>query len=85
MLKTFQTEQTSCRGGFFEEIKAIGVENCTKFRPKSTNIQKKSNFENFMQFLCNFGKPWRLRTPKKFNKEQIDCQEGFFRKKNEVL
>ena len=26
MLKTFQKEQISCRGRFFEEIKAIGVE-----------------------------------------------------------
>ena len=26
MLKTFKKEQISCRGGFFEEIKAIGVE-----------------------------------------------------------
>ena len=54
---------------------------CIKFRPKFTKIQKKSNFETFMQFLCNFGKPWWLRISKTFNKEQIDCREGFFRKK----
>ena len=44
MLKTFKQKRISCRGGFFEEMKAIGVENCIKFRPKFTKIQKKSIF-----------------------------------------
>ena len=55
-LKTFKKEQSSCRGGFFEEIKAIGVEKMHQIQTKIDKIPKKSNFENFMQFLCNFGK-----------------------------
>ena len=31
MLQTFSKEQYRCRGCFFEEIKAIGVEKCIKF------------------------------------------------------
>ena len=80
MLKTFSKEQICCRGCFFEEIKAIGVE---KMHQTSTEIDKNtknSSFENFMQFVCNFGKPWWLRISKTFNQEQIGCQEGFFRK-----
>ena len=44
MLKTFKTEQISCRGGFFEEIKAIGVEKCIKFKQKLTKTQKTFKF-----------------------------------------
>ena len=43
------------------------------------------NFETFMQFLCNFGKPWRLRISKTFNKEQIGCQEGFLGNKRSFV
>ena len=32
-----------------------------------------------MQFLCNFGKHWWIRSSNTFNKEQIGCREGFFR------
>ena len=74
--KTFKKEQINCRGGFFKEIKAIGV----KMHQTQTEIYKntkKTNFETFMQFLCDFGKPWWLRISKTFNKEQTGCQEGF--------
>ena len=81
MLKTFKKEQISCLGGFFGKVKAIGVEKILTEIEKNT---KNSNFENFMQFLCNFGKPWWLRISEKFNKEQIDSQKGFFQEKNEV-
>ena len=33
-----------------------------------------------MQFLCNFGKPRRLRISKTFKKEQISCRGGFFKR-----
>ena len=57
--KTFNKEQIGCRGDFFQEIKAIGVEKMHQFRPKLTKIQKKSIFlKKFMQFSCNSGKPW---------------------------
>ena len=85
MLKTSKKEQISCRGSFFEEIKAIGVEKMHQIQTEFDENTKKSNFETFMQFLCNFGKPWWLRILKTFNKEQIDCQEGFFQEINGVF
>ena len=80
MVKTFKKKQISCRGGFFEEMKAIGVEKMHQILTEIDKNTKKSNFENFMQLLCNFRKIWWLRISKTFNKEQIGCQEGFFRK-----
>ena len=44
MFKTFKKEQISCRGGFFEEIKAIGVE---KMHQIQTEIDKKKTKSNF--------------------------------------
>ena len=79
MSKTFNKEQISCRGGFFEEIKAIGVE---KMHQIQTEIEKKQKtnhiFENYMKFLCTFRKTWWLRMLKTFNKEQIRCRGCFF-------
>ena len=85
MLKTFRNEQISCRGGFFEKIKAIGVEKMHQILTEIDKNTKNSIFENFMQFLWNFRKPWWLRISGPFNKEQIGCQEGFFKEMNEVL
>ena len=85
MLKTFKKEQISCRGGFFEEIKAIGVQNMHQILIEIDKNTKNSNFENFMNFWCKFRKPWWLRISKTFHKEQIGCQEGFFKELNEVL
>ena len=43
MLKTFKHEQIICRGGLFEEIKAIGVDNMHHIQ---TEIDKKTkNFK----------------------------------------
>ena len=66
-LKTFKTEQISCRGGFFEEIKAIGVEKVHQILTEIGKNTKNSNFEKFMQFLFNLGKPWWLPVSKTFN------------------
>ena len=87
MLKMFKKDYISCCRGFFEEIKAkqLVLRKCIKFRPKLTKTLKKSNFEKVIQFLYNFGKPWRLRFSKTFNKDHIGCQKGFFKKINEVL
>ena len=85
MLKTFKKEQISCLGGFFGKVKAIGVEKMHQILTEIEKNTKNSNFENFMQFLCNFGKPWWLRISEKFNKEQIDSQKGFFRKKTKFV
>ena len=48
MLRTFKKEQISSRGGFFEEIKAIGVE---KVHQIQTEIDKKIKF---LKILCSF-------------------------------
>ena len=52
MSKTLNKEKLRCPGGFFEEIKAIGVE---KMHQIQTEIDKKKQknqiFENFLQFL----------------------------------
>ena len=48
MLKTFGKEQIRCRGCFFEEIKAIGVEKCIKFWPNWQEHKQNSNFEIFV-------------------------------------
>ena len=81
MLKTFSRKQYRCRGCFFEDIKAIGVEKIHQILIEiDKNTQKKSKFKTFLQFLCNFGKPWWLRISKTLNKEQIGCQEVFLRK-----
>ena len=45
MLKTFQKEQNNCPGGFFEEIKAIGVEKMHQnIQTEIDKNTKKSNF-----------------------------------------
>ena len=75
--RTFSKEQMRCRGCFFEEIKAIGVEKMHQILTEIDKNTKKSNFENYMQFLCNFAKPWWIRISKTFNKVQNGCQEGF--------
>ena len=80
MLKTFSKEQIRCCGCFFEEIKTIGGEKTHQILTEIDKNTKSSNSENFMQFLCIFGKPWCFRISKTSNKEQIGCQEGFFRK-----
>ena len=74
MLKTFSKEQIRCRICFFEEKKGIGVEKTHQFLTEIDKNTKNSNFENFMQFLCIFGKPWWLRISKMVHKEQIGCQ-----------
>ena len=59
ILKTFKKEQISCRGGFFEEIKAIGVEKSHQIQTeKDKNTKKNQIFEIFMQFLCTSRKTW---------------------------
>ena len=70
MLKTFSGEQICCHDCFFEDIKAIGNEKMHRILTEIDKNTKKSNFETFIQFSCNFGKPWWLRISK-FNKEQI--------------
>ena len=85
MRLTFSSEQMRCRGCFFEEIEASGVEKMHQLLTEIDKNTKNSNFENVMQFLCNFGKPWWIRISKTFNKEQIGCQEGFFEEINVVL
>ena len=79
MLKTFKKEQISCRGGFFEEIKAIGDEKMHHIQTGfDKNSKKNQIFENFMQFLRFFRKTWWLRMLKTFSKEQIQCRGCFF-------
>ena len=77
MLKTFKKEQISCRGGFFEEIKAIGVEKMHQIQTEIDNT-KNQIFEKFMQFLFTFQKTWWLRMLKTFSKEQIRFRGCFF-------
>ena len=79
MLKTFKKEQISCRGGFFEEIKAIGVEKMHHIQTGfDKNTKKNQIFENFMQFLRFFRKTWWLRMLKTFSMERILCRGCFF-------
>ena len=47
MLKTIKKEQISCRGGFFEEIKAISVEKMHQIKTKNDKNTKKINFRKF--------------------------------------
>ena len=49
--RTFSKEQMRCRGCFFEETKAIGVEKMHQILTEIDKNTKKSNFENYMQ-LC---------------------------------
>ena len=51
MLQTSIKEQISCRGGFFEEIKAVGVE---KMHQINTEIDKKTKKIKFLKILCSF-------------------------------
>ena len=44
MLKTFSKERFSCHGGFFEKIKAIGVEKMHQILTKIDKNTKKFNF-----------------------------------------
>ena len=52
MLKTFKNEKISCRGGFFEEIKAIGVEKMHQIQTEIDKIQKKNKFLKILCSLC---------------------------------
>ena len=68
--------------------KQFVLRKCIKVGPNMTKYLKIQIFETFMQFLCTFRKTWWLRILKTFNKEQIGCQEGFFKEiitNNEVL
>ena len=85
MLKTFEKEQVSCRRGFCEEKKAIGVENRHQIQTEIDKNTKNQIFEKFMQFLFTFRKTLWLRISETFNKERIGCQEGFFKEINEVF
>ena len=80
MLKTLSKEQIRCRGCFFEETKVIGAEKMHQILIEIDKNKKSQILKTLCSFLCNFGKPWWLRISKTFNKEQIGCQEGFFRK-----
>ena len=51
MLKTFEKEPISCRGGFFEEIKAIGNE---KLHQILTEIDKNTKKFRFRKFYAGF-------------------------------
>ena len=51
MLKTFKNEKISCRGGVFEEIKAIGVE---KMQQIQTEIDKNTKKNQILKYLCSF-------------------------------
>ena len=44
MLKTFKKEPISCRGGFFEEVKAISVEKMNQIRTEIDKILENSDF-----------------------------------------
>ena len=78
MLITFRKEQISCRGGFFEEIKAIGVEKMHQIQTKNT---KKINFSKILCSFCVILESLGGSIIK-------DVQQGtnwFFKKINEVL
>ena len=51
MSKTLNKERISCRGDFFEEIKAIGVE---KMHQIQTEIDKNTKEVKFLKILCSF-------------------------------
>ena len=51
MLTTFKKEQISSRGGFFEEIKAIGVEKMHQIQIEiDKNTKKNQKFSVFVYF-----------------------------------
>ena len=56
MLKTFKKEQVSCRGGFFEEIKAIGVEKMHQIQTEINKNTKKNEFWKFYAVFVYFSK-----------------------------
>ena len=72
MLKMSKKEQVSCRGGFFGEIKAIGVEKMHQIQTESDKNTRKQIFKIFMQFLCTFRKTWWLRMLKSKLKSRIE-------------
>ena len=51
MSKTLNKEKIRCRGGFFEEIKAIGVEKMQKIQTETDKSTKKVKF---LEILCSF-------------------------------
>ena len=51
MLKAFSKEQNRCRGCFFEEIKAVGVE---KKHQILTEIDKTPKKNQILKTLCSF-------------------------------
>ena len=78
MSKTLNKENIRCPRGLLEEIKAMCVKKMQQIWTEIDKNTKKSNFENFMQFLCTFRNTWWLRMLKMFSKEQISCRGCFF-------
>ena len=85
MLKTFNKEQTPLSWLVLLRDKNNWCWKKASNFDRNWQKRRNSNFEHFMQFLCNFGESWWLRFSKTLNKEQIGCQEGFFEEINEVF
>ena len=56
MLKTFKNEKISCRGGVFEEIKAIGVEKMQQIQTEIDKNTKKNQFWNIYAVFVYFSR-----------------------------
>ena len=52
MLKTIKKQQISCRGGFFEEIKAISVEKMHQIKTKNDKNTKNNKFSKILSSFC---------------------------------
>ena len=55
----------------------FNANNASNSDPKRQKLSEIHNFENFMQFLSIFRKPWWPRMSKTINKEKIRCPGGF--------
>ena len=69
MLKTFSKDQIRCRGYFYQEINAIGVE---KIRQILSEIDKNPKKINFRKFHAVFVYFWKALVASNFK----DVQQG---------
>ena len=86
MLKTFKKEQIKCRGGFFEEIKAIGVE---KMHQIQTEVDKKKQknqiFENFCKFCVILKRLSGFEFQRRSTRNKLNVRKAFLGKKRSFV
>ena len=85
MLKTFKKEQIRCRGCFFEEIKAIGVE---KMHQILTETDKNKKIQ-ILKILCSFcvilENRGGLEFQRRSSRNKLVVRKAFIKEINEVF